>query len=252
MGRAARWLRGLLPGKKADPRDRPLEQKDKRRWGFVKSFREKEIRRGEQPPPTTLEASPAVSEERKGSYRETPRSYVRQQNERAIAVAEATAAAAEAAVVAAQAAAVVAMLTSSGRTVVGIAGGKQEEWAAVKIQSALRGYLRGVVDGIGIMKARRALRALRGLVKLQALVRGNIVRKQAAQTLRCMEALVRVQARARACRALRSERSSSDKCLLPRAVCLLAHLCRSVSCTFIHIRKRKPHFLLIIPSRFLC
>lgn len=74
------------------------------------------------------------------------------------------------------------------------------------------------------MKARRALRALRGLVKLQALVRGNIVRKQAAQTLRCMEALVRVQARARACRALRSQRSSSDKCPPPRAVSLLAYL----------------------------
>ncbi|CAL9207989.1 unnamed protein product [Musa hybrid cultivar] len=210
MGRTARWLRGLLPRKKADPREPPLEQKDKRRWGFVKSFREKELRRGEPPPPTPLEASPAVSEERKGSYRETPRSYVMvaegRQNERAIAVAAATAAAAEATMAAAQAVAVVARLTSSRLTVVGLAGGKREEWAAVKIQSALRGYL-----------ARRALRALRGLVKLQALVRGNIVRKQAAQTLRCMEALVRVQARARACRALRSERSCADKCPPPRA-----------------------------------
>lgn len=49
-----------------------------------------------------------------------------------------------------------------------------------------------------VHQARRALRALKGLVRLQALVRGHAVRKQAAITLRCMQALVRVQARVRA------------------------------------------------------
>ncbi|MED6139256.1 hypothetical protein PIB30_082088 [Stylosanthes scabra] len=98
----------------------------------------------------------------------------------AIAVAAATAAAAEAAVVAAQAAARVVRLAGYGRH-------SKEERAATLIQSYYRGYL-----------ARRALRALKGLVRLQALVRGHNVRKQAQMTMRCMQALVRVQARVRA------------------------------------------------------
>lgn len=58
------------------------------------------------------------------------------------------------------------------------------------------------------LKARRALRALKGLVKLQALVRGHNVRKQAKLTLQCMQALVRVQDRMRDQRARLSHESS--------------------------------------------
>ncbi|XP_062185911.1 protein IQ-DOMAIN 6-like [Phragmites australis] len=62
----------------------------------------------------------------------------------------------------------------------------RQEWAAVRIQTAFRAFL-----------ARRALRALRGIVRLQALVRGRRVRQQLAVTVKCMNALVRAQERAR-------------------------------------------------------
>lgn len=47
------------------------------------------------------------------------------------------------------------------------------------------------------MQARRALRALKGLVRLQALIRGQAVRRQTAATLRGLESLIRIQARHR-------------------------------------------------------
>ncbi|KAF5805523.1 putative IQ motif, EF-hand binding, P-loop containing nucleoside triphosphate hydrolase [Helianthus annuus] len=111
-------------------------------------------------------------------------------NKHAIAVAAATAAVAEAALAAAHAAAEVVRLTAGSGSRVFHDVERRRMSAAVKIQSGFRAYL-----------ARRALRALKALVKLQALVRGRIVRKQSADMLRRMQALARVQARVCATRA---------------------------------------------------
>lgn len=121
------------------------------------------------------------------------------QSRHARAVAAASAAAAEAAAAAAQAAAEIVRLTCAAHqysagalkhlpldhSIIIIA--RQAERAATMIQSAYRGHL-----------ARQALRALKGLVKLQAVVRGHLVRRQARISLRCMQALVRLQAKVRA------------------------------------------------------
>ncbi|GLT77724.1 hypothetical protein SLA2020_492850 [Shorea laevis] len=89
----------------------------------------------------------------------------------------------------------------------------KEEWAAIRIQTAFRGFL-----------ARRALRALKGLVKLQALVRGHAVRKQAAITLRCMQALVKVQARVRARRVRMTLESQTSQQKLQQQLANEAHV----------------------------
>ncbi|PKA46821.1 Protein IQ-domain 14 [Apostasia shenzhenica] len=192
MGRATRWLKSLLGGKKEsrERKDSLDNRREKKRWSF-KSGRDS----FQQIPATKQQDS---DDWLRSLYSETEK----QQSKHAIAVAAATAAAADAAVAAAQAAMAVVRLTSQGRGVM-LAGG-HERLAAVKIQTVFRGYL-----------AKKALRALKALVKLQALVRGYLIRKQAANTLHSMQALIRAQAtvRAQRSRALLSREHKPRKSL---------------------------------------
>lgn len=120
MGKASRWFRGFLGLKK--PEYGSTDQKppkEKRRWSFVKSYREEE-----------------EQQQNHNSHVTFSTEHVHNNNKQAIAVAAATAAAAEAAVAAAKAAADVVRFNSSN----GI-GRIREQWAAVKIQAAFRGSL---------------------------------------------------------------------------------------------------------------
>ena len=143
MGKASKWFRGLLGlNKKTDSHSQtPKPPKEKRRWSFVKSYREKghhQTKHNNDQTTTKAEAT---------SYGKVSASeHEEDANKHAIAVAAATAAAAEAAVAAAHAAAAVVRLTSSGRcatntAVAYVSGGVPEEWAALKIQAAFRGSL---------------------------------------------------------------------------------------------------------------
>ncbi|GJT96589.1 IQ-DOMAIN 14-like protein [Tanacetum coccineum] len=74
--------------------------------------------------------------------------------------------------------------------------------ATVANPQALVAVVRVSSDGqCYLYLARRALRALRGLVKYQALVKGFFVRKRVAATLYSMQALLRAQLAARSQRA---------------------------------------------------
>ncbi|KDP36953.1 hypothetical protein JCGZ_08244 [Jatropha curcas] len=76
-----------------------------------------------------------------------------------------------------------------------------EESIVVVIQAAVRGFL-----------AQRELLKRKNLVKLQAVVRGHLVRQHAVGTLRCVQAIIKMQALVRARRArLLQEGSSTEK-----------------------------------------
>ncbi|XP_050231427.1 protein IQ-DOMAIN 11 isoform X2 [Mercurialis annua] len=143
-------------------------------------------------------AAPSPPRERRTATRSEAEE---QQSIRALDVALATAAAAEAAVAAAHAAAEVVLLTGvpneskqQQQSAIKLqpeahiinfthhCEKDSQETAATKIQTAFRGYL-----------ARKALNALKGIVKLQAIIRGRNVRRQAMNTLKCLQSIVNIQ-----------------------------------------------------------
>ncbi|KAL2935074.1 Protein IQ-DOMAIN 31 [Bienertia sinuspersici] len=82
------------------------------------------------------------------------------------------------------------------------------EEAATKTQAAFRGYL-----------ARRAFKALKGIIRLQALIRGHLVRRQAVSTLHCIIGIVKLQALVRG-----SKIRSSDMGHEVQKICILKPL----------------------------
>lgn len=145
MGKASRWFRSVLGLKKSDKFHHNTSSpapKEKCRWSFVKSYREKHHNHNHHHHHHHTNENNAVTPHSSENDAVDP-------NKHAIAVAAATAAVAEAAVAAAQAAAAVVRLTTSGRCATNPAAyvsgggsiGIREEWAAVKIQAAFRGCL---------------------------------------------------------------------------------------------------------------
>ncbi|KAL6009969.1 hypothetical protein ACLOJK_000400 [Asimina triloba] len=201
MEKKRNWFHVLKRFFGSDTRRKPEKKEKRRRWLLGRL----QLRR-----PPALTAPPSPEEKTLSEVEE-------EQTKHALAVAVATAAAAEAAVAAAQAAAEVVRLTTNPRSSHRSDKDKKcRELAAIKIQSAFRGYLVSIINiycfcscmefwrypsmeiFLELLQARKALRALKGLVKLQALVRGRLTRRQTKTTLRSLQSIVKIQSEVRA------------------------------------------------------
>ncbi|XP_043698462.1 protein IQ-DOMAIN 3-like [Telopea speciosissima] len=181
MGKKGNWFVAVKKAFSPESKEKK-DKKSKKKWFGKQKHQDLTA------PPAPYTPSPPPPEEVKLIEAEN------EQNKHAYSVALASAVATEAAVAAAQAAAEVVRLTNAVR----FSGKSDEEVAAIKIQTAFRGYL-----------ARRALRALRGLVRLKSLIDGHAVKRQATSTLRCMQTLARVQSQIRTRRIRMSEENQA-------------------------------------------
>ncbi|CAL4953796.1 unnamed protein product [Urochloa decumbens] len=194
MGKKGKWFSAVKkvfsssdPNGKEAKAEKSDKSKSRRRWPFGKSRHSDPSTStvsgiapvAPLPPPLPTQLTQPHSQEIKDVK---PVETGSEQNNHAYSVALASAVAAEAAAVAAQAAAEVVRLTAVTTAAPKIPVNSREELAAIKIQTAFRGYL-----------ARRALRALRGLVRLKSLVDGNAVKRQTSHTLHCTQTMTRVQ-----------------------------------------------------------
>ncbi|KAI5325433.1 PREDICTED: IQ-DOMAIN 1 [Prunus dulcis] len=200
MGRKGNWFSSVKKALSPKSKEKKEQNSDKlkEKWSGKQKYPESESTSFQ---PATLPPLPQPEEVKLTNVEN-------EQNNDAYSVAvTTTTAVAEPAVYVAPATQVVAQVVRLP-TNTQYAGKSREEVAAIKIQTAFRGYL-----------ARRALRALRGLVRLKLLIEGSVVKRQATNTLRCMQTLSRVQSqiRSRRIRMLEENQALQRQLLLKHA-----------------------------------
>nr|XP_043631758.1 protein IQ-DOMAIN 2-like [Erigeron canadensis]XP_043631759.1 protein IQ-DOMAIN 2-like [Erigeron canadensis] len=184
MGRKGNWISSIKKALSPSSKEKRSQKSKKNTYVEEKFFE----------PPIAPVVEPVSSHQLPPPEEVKPIEVEDEQTKHAYSVAVAAAAAAQAAAAAAQAAAESVRLAELTR----YSGKSKEETAAIRIQTAFRGYL-----------ARRALRALRGLVRLKTLVEGPAVKRQTTNTLKCMQNLSRVQSQINSRRIRMSEENQA-------------------------------------------